>query len=633
MRFKPFGIGIILLTSLATVALLIGTLRSAWGDSRGDADFIDQRQSVQAATFWLVREFQNDDGGYASLSSGANQSPSSIAGTLDAMLAIAAGGYNPAAIFPGQESSPVQYLREQKEELAAFAMANGGQAGKTVMALTAATLDPRDFEGHDFVTALNSHFEPSGSYGVADPFKQAIAILGVAAVGGPVPEQALTWLDDKQDSDGSWDDGFGTPANPDTTALVIMAQLAGGRLPENTAIQSAVEFLAHTQQPEGWAYGSGLSPSANSTALVIQALSALGEDWYTSAGPWSQNGRTPLQALSDFQNVSGAFQSDFGQGPFDDFYATVQAIPAMAGRPFPLPGRLESSRLGLSCLDALQDSQSGGWSPFAGSPVDAAGTSRAIQAIVAAGDDPQSSRWTVAGGDDAAEALESLTPDYLSEGRGGRVGVILQGVATAGEPYDVHNFAGEDLPLLVSSYLSPTGEYDSTAFGIFPHAEAMLGLAFSGEPVAPSAIEFLYSSQINGDWGDVDSNGIALQVLGNLSLATRPSVLSALKASQNADGGWGLGGISNPSSSSEVVQGLTAVGSNPFGPGWSKIVDGRHTNAADSVMAQQGDGGCWPNAFGPGDDPYSTTDAILLLTQQAEWGISVAHLPLVTNGQ
>jgi hypothetical protein len=92
-----------------------------------------------------------------------------------------------------------------------------------------------------------------------------------------------------------------------------------------------------------------------------------------------------------------------------------------------------------------------------------------------------------------------------------------------------------------------------------------------------------------------------------------------LHATQESDGGWGFGSAS-PSSSSEVVQGLVAVGENPFAPSWSKVVSGTVTNAADAILAQQGDSGCWPNLFGPGDDPFSTTDAVLLLVQQPVWG-------------
>ena len=109
--------------------------------------FPDQRASVQAAVFWMVDEFQNDDGGYASLSTGANQAPSTIPGTLEAMLAIAAAGHNPAAVYPGQEATPLDYLEDNDAALQAFASTNGGQAGKVILALTASAVNPRDFEG------------------------------------------------------------------------------------------------------------------------------------------------------------------------------------------------------------------------------------------------------------------------------------------------------------------------------------------------------------------------------------------------------------------------------------------------------------------------------------------------------
>ncbi len=98
-----------------------------------------------------------------------------------------------------------------------------------------------------------------------------------------------------------------------------------------------------------------------------------------------------------------------------------------------------------------------------------------------------------------------------------------------------------------------------------------------------------------------------------------PQTLDVLHATQEADGGWGFG-VANPNSSSEVVQGLVAVGENPFAPAWSQVVSGTVTNAADAILAQQGENGCWPNLFGPGDDPFATTDAVLLLTQQPSWG-------------
>lgn len=629
MRARHFMLMLALFAAGSAIFLSLRALDAAPLKPANAQQTVDQRFAVKQAVYWMIREFQNDDGGYASFSAGANQAESTIAATLDAILALSAAGYPTAAVFPGEPASPLSYLAERDEELIAFAAENGGQAGKAVMALTSAAVDPRAFAGHDFLADLLAHYEPSGAYGVSDPYKQAIAILGVGAAGEAIPAAAANWLEDRQAADGSWDDGFGTTRSADATALAIMALVAAGRSPASGSIESAVDFLEATQLPKGWEYGPGLGANPNSTALVIQALSALGEVWYTSSGPWVVGGQSPLATLLAYQSATGAFQSDFGQGPFDDFYATVQAIPAVAGRSFPLPARLEAARAGLSCLESLQDSASGGWSPFDGSPVDAQGTSRAIQAIVALGEDPRAARWTTPGGVDAVEALEELTPDYLSEGRGGRVGIVMQGVVAAGPPANVADFAGADLPLVMSGYLSPTGEYDSTAFGIYAQAEAMLGLIAAEQPVARSAVDFLLAAQSGGDWGDPDSNGIALQVVGGLSRRARAGTLAALRATQTVDGGWGFAGVTSPSSSSEVVQGLVATGVNPFGPDWSRVVDGRLTHAADTVMSLQAGNGCWPNPSGSGDDPYSTTDAVLLLTSQPDWGFWVNWLPSV----
>lgn len=631
IRSGKFKLVLIIITLVMTFQ--VGSALATGSSRERQQAFDDQRSAAQAAVHWLVREFQNDDGGYASLSTGANEAPSSIPGTLDAILAIAATGNNPAARFPNQESTPIRFLVDQFDELLAFAAVNGGQAGKVVLALSAAAVDPRQFEGHNFVDVLTDFEEPSGAYAVEDAFKQGMAILGLASVGEPVPDTALVWLTDKQAANGSWDDGFGTMSNPDATAIASMALLAAGRPLNDPTITAAKDFMADARQESGWEYGPGFGPNPNSTALVIQALSAMGEDWYSDSGAWVVGGQSPLQALLAFQSASGAFQSDFGQGPFDDAYATMQAIPAVTGRPWPLPARFEAARRGLTCLDDLQDSNSGGWPAFAGGPVDAAGTSRAIQAIVAAGDDPRSPRWTSSTGQDAVEALEALTPDYLNTGRGGRVGIVMQGVVAAGPPQTVGDFAGMNLPAVLNSHLSAAGEYDSTAFGIFAHAEAMLGLIAADEAVAPSAIDVLLDARRDGGWGEADATGMALQVLGWLERGVRAGTLNQLRATQTAGGGWGFGGVDNPSASAEVVQGLVVVGQNPFGSGWSQVVDGRLTNAADVVMAQQTANGCWPDAFGGGDDPYSTTDAILLLSSQPQWGFSYTSFPLVSSGQ
>ena len=622
------AIGLLFLSSLiwsVSEATAVSATATANSQTATSPIYPDQRHSATAAVNWLVATHQNDDGGYSSFSSGANQAPSDVGGTLDAIIAIAATGHNPAATYPGKSSNPVTYLHNSADDLATFAATGGASNGKAILALTAVNQDPRNFMGYNFVISLTTQLSPTGQYNAQTPFEQSLALLGLAAAHQTAPPEASQWLTEQQAANGSWDDGFGTADNADATALAIMALIAQGEPITGTTLTAAQDFLANSQLSDGgWAYAPEFGGNANSTGLVLQALSALGQDFYRSNGPWSQNGHTPLIALLTYQSSSGGFQSDFGFGPFDDFFTTVQVLPAVTGKAFPLPARYEAARQAIACLATLQDADSGGWEQFAGFGVDAAGTARALKAITAFGDDPQSPAWTP-NTVNAVEALENLTPAYLAEGRGGRVGIILQGVVAAGDPYTVTNFAGYNLPLSATNYLSPTGEYDSTAFGPLAHNQALLGLIMADEQPDPSAISWLQGAASNGSWGETDANGTSLQVLGRLGETIPFAAFVHLRTTQQLDGGWGFDGVANPSSTAEAVQGIGQNGDNPFAPAWSMIVSGTIQSPADVIMQQQGDNGCWPNLFGSGDDPFSTTDAILLLMVNPEWPTWAAY--------
>jgi hypothetical protein len=153
----------------------------------------------------------------------------------------------------------------------------------------------------------------------------------------------------------------------------------------------------------------------------------------------------------------------------------------------------------------------------------------------------------------------------------------------------------------------------------------MLGLVSAGQQVDPSAVEWLLSAQApDGGWGSPDATGISLHVLAALDQdqygEAIQSAVESLQATQQTDGGWGFDSPSSVNSTSEVMQGLTAAGENPFDPTWSVVTSGTLRNGADFALAQQGANGCWPNLFGEGDDPYATTDGIILLSLAPPWG-------------
>lgn len=315
-RATALGVGML----LAWLLLLVVAPAGAQTPPSGPAE------RAAAAANWLIAVHQNDDGGYSAFSAGANVAPSDVAGTVDTLLALAPAGADLAA--------PLNYLQNNPDAVAAYAAQDGGTAGKLLMALTAAGQNPRDFLGYNLVISLTAHLSLTGQFGVNNAFNQSLAMLGLDAAGDAVPAGAVDWLLAQQapagDVAGSWDDGFGTAGNPDATAMAIMALVAAGRPAGDPALIAARDFLAAAQQDGGWEYGPGFGPNANSTALVILALQALGEDFAGAESAWARNGQSPQAILFGWQSDSGAFQADFGDGPFDDFFTTVQALPAAA---------------------------------------------------------------------------------------------------------------------------------------------------------------------------------------------------------------------------------------------------------------------------------------------------------------
>lgn len=320
------------LAAVLAVAILLLVLApqslqaSANLQDEGGIPFPSPLEAARAASAWLLETHQNDDGGFTNFSAGKNVEASDVGGTVDALLGLAAAR--------ADTSGPLSYLNANVDEFATYVAAGGGTAGKALLALSAAGEDPADFGGHNFVISLTQQLSPTGQYNVDTAFNQSLAILGLASVGEEIPPEAIDWLVDLQatDSDlaGSWDDGFGTPGNADSTAMAVTALVTSGRDDEER-IGGAVDFLSRTQLDSGgWEYGSDFGESANSTALVALALMAIGQDISSGESEWRRDGGSPIEALLAWQSESGAFQADFGDGRFDDFFTTAQVLPAVS---------------------------------------------------------------------------------------------------------------------------------------------------------------------------------------------------------------------------------------------------------------------------------------------------------------
>jgi hypothetical protein len=266
----------------------------------------------------FLETMQNEDGGFTN-----GFAPESDTGaTADAVVAYAAAGQDPNAVFSGEMMNPLTYLGVQVQE---GNLAGAGQTAKVLSAVVAAGKDPADFAGHDLAADLLAMQADSSVFG-GGAFDHCLSLVALQNAGADIPANAWDALLDSQQEDGGWGFMPDTPSDSNTTALCIQA-LA---LSEHTdAIAGALDYLAAIQNEDaGWPYQNpseyGTDSDANSTALVTQALIAAGED----LAEWDN----PQDWLPTLQLESGAFTFNLVM-PADSVLATVAVIPALEGLP------------------------------------------------------------------------------------------------------------------------------------------------------------------------------------------------------------------------------------------------------------------------------------------------------------
>lgn len=224
-------------------------------------------------------------------------------------------------------------------------MTRGGQLGRAVMAIVAGRKNPRDFGGKNYLRALQDEYNPAtGAY---DPgiYGQALAILGVVAAGETVPDMAITYLRPNECRDLGFGHDPGCPggADVDTSAMVLSAMIAARVAPaDNLRVRTRDYLLSVQNRSGGYGYKRGEKDNANSTALALSAVAALGEN--PAVSPWARpDGANPVSVLTAFQQPdSGGFRVDQSQSA-PDYYATFQAVPALAGVPYPVPPRASAA--------------------------------------------------------------------------------------------------------------------------------------------------------------------------------------------------------------------------------------------------------------------------------------------------
>jgi hypothetical protein len=252
----------------------------------------------------------------------------SAGASVEILLATGANGV-PAAEWRQNANSPslASYV---KLNGAGYTRAAAGAAGKTAVALSAGELclPVGALTAQDFYSpTLGAYTEQSGP--------NSWAILGAVAVHESVPVTAVNTLRASAQADGAWEwaPGWGTDTN--STALAIQALIATGDSISSTSVVNGLAYLASAQNTDGgfpYAPGPNGDSDANSTAYVVQAIIAAGQD---PNGPtWTISNSTPISYLLSLQLADGSFEWQPGTGA--NQLATVQVIPALLGRANPI---------------------------------------------------------------------------------------------------------------------------------------------------------------------------------------------------------------------------------------------------------------------------------------------------------
>ncbi|MDQ4100528.1 MAG: cell wall anchor protein [Chloroflexota bacterium] len=329
MRMRWIGLLIGLMSFIVGSASIYGNhalAGQATPSASPVASPVGQGGGVAAAAAWLLGQ-QAEDGGFVGFEGVSD--PSVTADAIFALVAARDAGA-PADVDAALQRA-VAFLEQQS---AGYAVTGAGQAAKIALAVAAVGEDPTAFGGVDLIALVEQGLDDeTGIYG-GGVYDHALAMLALAAAGRPIAETAITALEETRSSVGGWAfDGNPEPAAADsnTTAVVIQALVAAAPA-ETELIVGGLEFLRTAQADNGafrFQPSEGFSADANSTGLVVQALIAAGED------PASESWRNAAAALAAFQNPSGAFRYADDQ-PDDNIFATVQAVPAVAGRAMPI---------------------------------------------------------------------------------------------------------------------------------------------------------------------------------------------------------------------------------------------------------------------------------------------------------
>ena len=496
----------------------------------------DDVDAAIRAGFDYILSQMNDDGGIRWFDEN-----SSTAATIRVVQGLAAAQLSQGYISSGSGNHPIDYLAEngaawvnqEETDTPGFSV---GRAGQLLTAIAAGNNNPYNFgvDSLNLIDEINKHYDVNtGIFGMStmeNVLDHIWAIIGLAANNASIPIESSDWLTSAQLEDGSWNDGFGSYL--DTTPLAIIALISSGyRNVDSPEIQISIEFMMRNQQPDGgWQNVWDTATNANTTGIMIQAISALGQQ--PTDDPWQQADGNPQTALLAVQQENGAFGGDFANS-----YSTADAIVGLTGRTITDLAYIENASDSFDYVFASQEA-SGGWGSV-GQTLDV------ILALEAAGWQPNS----VAG--EEGTPLEYITSNFESYLEAGpdAIGKMILGIATVG--LDPTNFQNTDLvQTLMLTYDEETNAFGSPE-NSWHQSLAILGLNAAGVEIpAGSSTTLINLQQEDGGWEYTpgfgswpDNTSLAIQALLAAGIPIDDDVIKTaviyLRSVQTEDGGWG----------------------------------------------------------------------------------------------
>ncbi len=388
-------------TSAASAAALPQTQAASTTPPRAQSASaaLPQTQAAGSASRWLASQLTA--GGYLPSANGGGQADGS--GTASVALALAATGS-----APQQLAAALGYLAANVNTVVVDTTVaphadNPGRLALLILLARATGSNPRSFGGTDLVARLLATARTTGSdaglFGAADPtydgaYRQGLSLAALSGAGitgtNATVAAATSWLQHQQCADGGWESYRADTtvactatdptmfSGPDTNSTALAVE---GLVAQGTALGAGpATFLAGLQDGDGGWGAYGAPSDADSTALVIQALIALGQNPAASV----KSGADPLDALLSFQIHGGASDGAVAFQPNTDgslsasALASEQAAPALAGLAFPFgPQTATTSAYRLAGAD-------GGVFAFDSSFQGSAGGAHLRQPIVAA---------------------------------------------------------------------------------------------------------------------------------------------------------------------------------------------------------------------------------------------------------